>query len=345
MANLWCEVDLNIIAKNIDKIKKSTNKKIIAVVKRNAYGLGIERISEFLDDKVDGFAVNDVEEALKVRSEKPILILLPAISDSDIPKIKENFILTIDNEKILDRLKGRQYKVHIFVDTGMNRFGVKPEDVDLLIKVIKDGYPNIQINGIYTHLSSPEDKAYSLKQISVFNDTVSRYGSIIPNIHLLSSRGYLQYEKADLGNCLRIGSLIYGYGGAPYGFKQAFSYKARPIYISEIDKNEYIGYGNTYKTRDRVRAGIFDIGLADGFNCSRNVRQGFIYSLMRTVYHYFKKDFLIYWKDRPLEILGSSCMCFTTVNLNGLDVGSDMVFDIKLSSVLADSSIEKEYRI
>lgn len=343
MTSFWCEIDLKQMAENIQRIRHYTDKKVLAVVKCNAYGLGIERISSFLDDKVDGFVVNDISEALQVCSDKPVLILISSISESDIKNIKENFILSVDNTSVFNMLKDKQYNVHISVDTGMNRFGVKPDAVDSLIGTIKNNYPNIKIDGIYTHLNNTSNRRYTLSQINEFRKIVRRYEDTIPNIHLLSSKGFLKYNQTSFDNCIRIGSLLYGYGGEKYGFRQVFSYKARPVSISSIDKGEYIGYSNTYKTRKKTKIGILNIGTINGFNCSRNVKYSFFMGIVRAIYSYLKKNHRVFYNKRPVEILGNSCMCFTTLKLDGLDIDSNAVFDINLSSVLVDSSVEKIY--
>ncbi|HBN28533.1 MAG TPA: alanine racemase, partial [Clostridiaceae bacterium] len=102
--NFYLEVNLDNINYNINKIKEKTSKKIMAVVKADAYGLGIEKVTEFLSDKVDAFAVINMEEALKVKSEKDVLILTPELSREDIELIKDNFIITIDNEELLKKI-------------------------------------------------------------------------------------------------------------------------------------------------------------------------------------------------------------------------------------------------
>ena len=343
LTNLWCEIDLAAMAANIDRIRKSTDKKIIAVVKCNAYGLGIEKITGFLDDKVDGFAVSDIDEALKVRSKKPVLILLPGIADEDIQKVKDNFILTIDNAETLEKLKGKPYTVHILVNTGMNRFGAELKDVDELITMIEDNYPNIAIDGIYTHLSHTGDSKYTMRQIESFRNTVRNH-PYIRNVHVLNSAGFLKFNEADkgYGNCIRVGNLIYGSGADKYGYKKVYSYKARLLSFYEVGKNQYIGYGNRYKTKKRTRVGIVNAGFVHGFSCSRNSGKGLLYSLALAFYRHFKKEELIFYKGKPVEIIGK-CMNYTILNLDNIPADNKTVFDIILSPILADAAIPKKY--
>lgn len=92
MNNFWCEVYLDRLEANIKKIRCSTSKKIMVVIKGNAYGLGIEKISEFLDDKVDSFATAYLQEAQKVKSSKDILILTPEFKTEDFENMKDNYV-------------------------------------------------------------------------------------------------------------------------------------------------------------------------------------------------------------------------------------------------------------
>lgn len=343
LTNLWCEIDLYAMAQNLEKIRQKTDKKILAVVKCNAYGLGIEEITSFLENKVDGFVVADIDEALKVQSHKPILILLPTILDEDIPKIKDNFILTIDNMSMLKKLTGRPYSVHIFVNTGMHRFGVNCENVDELIKKIKNEYPNITIDGLYSHLNHPRNSRYTHKQLDIFKRVVKKYESFIPNIHVLNSNGFLHYNGISFDNCLRIGNLLYGNCEEKHGYNRVYCYKVRPVSISYVDKNQFVGYGNRYKTKKNTKIGILGVGYIHGFNCNKNIKFSLLQNLARSIYHSFKKETLVYYEGKPVEILGGSSMNFTITNFNGLQVDEQSVFEIQLSSILADTTIPKIY--
>jgi len=329
---------------NLELIRKNTSKRVLAVVKCNAYGLGIEEITSFLDKKVDGFVVSDLDEAEKVCSSKPVLILLPKIDYEDLHRIKDNFILTIDNIEMLKKLKNRPYTVHIFVDSGMHRFGIRAQELDEMIRKIKGDYTNITIDGIYTHLNHPRDSKYTRKQIQTFRQCVEKHVNQIPCIHLLNSRGYLKYKDVDFDNHIRIGNLLYGYCGTRHGFKKVFSYKARLVSRTKVGKNKYVGYGNRYKTKKETYVGVVGVGYIHGFNSTRNVKSGLLHNLVRYIHQAIKREALIYLDGKPVDMLGGSSMNFTQIDLDGLEVDQDSIFDIKLSSILADGMIPKEYK-
>lgn len=345
MRNFWCEINIDNVQYNINKIREKTNKNLMAVVKANAYGLGIENITPILDDLVDGFAVSNLEEGLLVKSQKEVLILYPEISDDDIELIKDNFIITIDNRIMLDKLKatGREYKVHIYVDTGMNRFGVKPGELNKFIEDIRSEYKNIKIDGVYTHLHNTMDKDYTQKQIERFRNAISDYAGEIEKIHLFNTNGFLNYnENADFDNWVRLGNVLYGYNSSSYGYKKVFSYKAKAIRVYDLNMDETIGYGNSYRAKENIKVGILDLGFIDKFGCVLENRGNIFRDIAKAVYHHVKYHSGINYNGKIIRVLGKPNMNFTLIDISGID--EDAIFNIELPSVIADSSIPKKYR-
>ena len=178
-----------------------------------------------------------------------------------------------------------------------------------------------------------------------FQNAVAPHQSNIKNIHILNSRGFLNYNNIIFDNCLRIGNLLYGYGGQDMGFRKIFAHKARLIYTTEIGKNGFVGYSRSH-VRKNTRIGILEIGTAHGFKCRPIRRRSLLYNTALAAYRYLKNDSFIYYKGKMLKLLGNICMSYTAVSLDGLEdlIKVDgIVFDIKMSSVIADSSIEKRY--
>lgn len=345
MRNFWCEINIDNVEHNIKKIREKTNKKLMAVVKASAYGLGIENMTLILDDLVDGFAVSNIEEALKVKSKKDILILYPELGDDDIDLIKDNFIITVDNRIILDKLEGagRECRVHIYVNTGMNRFGIKPDELKSFIDDIRAKYKNIVIHGIYTHLHNTGNSDYTLKQIESFRDAVKGYINEIGNIHMLNSNGFLKYnENADFDNWVRLGNVLYGYNSASYGYKKVFSYRAKAIRVYNLNQGEAIGYGNSYKAKKNIEVGILDVGFIDKLGCVLETKDNILRDIAKAVYHHVKYHSGISHNGRIIRILGKPNMNFTLIDMSGIE--EDAVFNIDLPSVIADSSIPKKYR-
>lgn len=345
MRNFWCEIDLDQLDKNIEIMRKTTDKRIMAVVKANAYGLGIEEFTSVIDDKVDCFGVSNVEEAARVKSDKDILILYPVLSDEDIDSLRDNYVLTVDNEELLEKLAatGKDYRVHIFVDTGMNRFGVKPSKLPEYIELIKSKYTNIEIEGIYTHLHHTTDEAYTKNQIELFKSAVMPYASSVKYIHMFSSNGFLKYgSQYDFDNMIRLGNLMYGYDALSYGYKRIFSYKAKAIRCYDVEKGEHIGYGCYFKAKDKVRVGILDVGYADDFFCFRRRKSSMIRDVLKTIYQHFKYYSGIFYKGTTVRIIGTPNLNFTLVNMDGIE--DDAVFSIDMNPLTGDNTIPKKWR-
>lgn len=345
MRNFWCEIDVDAVEYNIKKVREKTDKRIMAVVKANGYGLGVENITQVLDPMVDAFGVSNMEEALRVKSSKDVLILYPAVDDNDIEKLRENFILTVDNEELLDKLNKleKPVRVHIYVDTGMNRFGVKPDRVDEFIKNIRDKYKNIKLEGIYSHLHNTADYKYTINQIEIFKSIAKRYSGEIESIHLLNTNGFHKYsDTVDFDNMVRLGNLIYGYNSREYGYKKIFSYKAAPIRVYNVNAGQFIGYGNSFKAKKDMKVGILDLGFIDKFGCVLDIRKNVFYEIAKSIYHHIKYTSGITCSGRVVRILGKPNMNFTIIDMEGFK--EDDVFNIDLPSVIADSSIPKKYR-
>jgi alanine racemase len=343
--NFWCEVNLDQLDANIANVRQSTNKELMAVIKANAYGIGIEDFTFYLNDKVDCFGVANMEEALRVRSGKDVLLLYPEFSDEDILNVKDNFVLTVDNQKLLDRLKatGKSYRVHIYVDTGMNRFGIKPEKLKEFYELIERDYPEIKVEGIFTHLHNTKDQEYTEKQIALFEKYAGELKDKVKYIHMLSSGGFLKYSsRCTIDNMVRLGNILYGYDAAQYGYKRIFSYKAKPVRVYTVDKGEYIGYGCLFKTSKPTRVAILDFGFADNFTNAHKRRKNIFMDIAKTVYYHFKYYSGIYYKGRNMHIIGEPNMNFILINLE--DVGENETFDIDMTTLDAESSIPKRWK-
>jgi alanine racemase len=345
MEKFWCEIDLNQIKKNIEHISDITDKKLIAVVKANAYGLGIEVVSKFIYKYVDFFAVDSLEEAGRVFGDKDILLLNSLIDEDRLSNLEENIMLTIDNEEFLYKLDTkRSYKVQIYVDTGMNRMGIKPKKVTKLIQKIEDGFPNVRIYGIYTHLNCTKNKKYTIRQIQKFKAITEPYKDKIDFIHCLNSNGVLNQDycrEAQFTNCIRIGNLIYGYTGESYGFERVYECKAEVVKICKIGKGEFVGYGNRYKTKREMDIGIIKLGYIDNFGTVIDMNKNWIYNIAKVLYRVFIKKYYIYLNGRGVEIIGGVNMSNTLIHINNIKAGN--IVTVSISPIQLDSSVMRNY--
>ncbi len=349
MENLYLEVNLSKIDENISIIRNiSGNKKIIAVVKGNAYGLGICEVCDFLRDKVDMFGVSNLDEAIRIHEmgiENEIIILTPIVSkDYFETSYIEKFTLTIDSREILNLIpKDLNIDAHIYVCTGMNRKGIEVSELDEFINFIKVNYENINIKGIYTHLHNTGDEEYTLKQVEIFHESVGKYIDKY-FIHILNSGGFINENiryRAEFAHGIRVGNLVYGYDGSSIGIKQSFDYYARVLSLYNVTKGQSIGYGNKFVAKRDMVVGILEIGNIQHFGFYRDYRKNFVYDILKFIYRYFKKDYEIYKGKRGIRIIGKCNMNLTLVDGENLCVGEYV--RVAISPILGDSSISKKY--
>lgn len=349
MKNLYLKINLQKVEENISIIRNILgNKKLIAVVKGDAYGLGITKVCEFLQDKVDMFAVSNLNEAIKVSQlgiEKKILILTPIISKEYFEnEVIKNFIVTIDSKEVISWIpKEMNIDAHIYVCTGMNRKGIRPEELQDFIIDIEENYKNINIKGIYTHLHNVKNTEYTLKQIDKFYNCIKHYENKY-FIHILNSGGLVNEQirkKADFSHGVRVGNLIYGYDGYSIGINQSFGYYAKVIDLYQVKKGETVGYGCTYLCKEDKQIGILEIGSIQHFGFYRKYTKNFFYDLLKFFYRYFIKECELYKGNEKIHIIGKCNMNLTLIDGEKVNIGD--YIKVNMSPILGDSSIHKEY--
>ena len=250
-------INLKKLQTNIEEIRKINNKKIIAVIKSNAYGLGIIDIAKFLlSQGIDYFAVATLEEAILLRKNKiRTNILVLEKSNDHLLFQKYNLTYVVYD---LDSLKETQkYKVkfHIKIDTGLNRLGISINEIDDLKKLITS---KSNIEGIFTHIAS--NNTYE-KQMEVFKLALNKLDDInFKIIHIDSSRFISQTNSSTH---IRIGLSLFVYK------ENIISLESPIIRIKEVNKDDLVGYHNQEKTPCKGYLLTIPLGYADGWNKDR----------------------------------------------------------------------------
>ncbi len=259
--------------KNVQKIVKS--KKVIPVVKANAYGHGSIEVTKYLVSAgVDQFAVSLLEEALELRkhfSDIDILVM-GIVEDHGLLIASENQItVTISNWDQLQNLPkiDGKLKVHLKIDTGMNRLGFK--STGSIKKVVDELCSNdfIDLEGIYTHFSTADvDKSFYDIQMRRFNEVLNLLDYDFKMIHVSNSSSAIKYENdIDFTTHVRLGISLYGLTlDENVNFlKTTFTLKTRISQIKVLEPGDKVGYGATYTAKQREIIGVLPIGYADGF--------------------------------------------------------------------------------
>jgi alanine racemase len=270
-------INLQAVKHNISIVKNLVGtKKIMAVVKGDAYGHGIEQISTVLDPHVDHYAVASIIEGIKLRRngiKKPILVLNPIID----PKtaLKWDLTLTISSNSDIHTLNqlinhlNVKLKVHVKIDTGLGRFGFNPSQIYQFVKCFK--MCNIQIDGIYTHSSSYDVES----QFNTFKrclEYLNQNGIYAPLKHMSNSYLTLNYPMTHF-DLVRVGAVLYGLspGGmnqfnlSQFDLKPAMSLESKIISIKTIPPGYQISYSRKFTTKCETRVAAIPIGFADGY--------------------------------------------------------------------------------
>lgn len=276
----WVEINLESLAQNIIEIKKGIpeNKKMMAIVKADAYGHGAQMIAQtMLASGVDAFGVSSIDEGLDLREAKikaPILVV-GAIPVWAFETAAQNDIaVSIFNETHLKACKevfertGLKVKVHVKIDTGMNRIGVRSEEGGKYIeKVRKANY--LDFEGIFTHLAAAEEVEPTKLQVERWNSVVSSVDTKGLLLHIQNTAGTFAYDFES--NMVRVGISLYGlYPDLPQKYnykpklKQIMGLKGRITNIHEVKEGEGVSYCHKFIAYEPTRVATIPIGYADG---------------------------------------------------------------------------------
>ncbi|MGN0243200.1 MAG: alanine racemase [Lachnospiraceae bacterium] len=280
------EINLDHICDNYREIYKrlGDDTKLLAVIKADGYGHGAIPIAKVLTDQVYAFGVAIVEEAIELRKAgitNPILILgycdeseYQMLLDYDIMPA----VFTYPMAERLSQLaagQGKRAKIHIKIDTSMNRIGFKPTDESFEVIQQIAGLDGIMIDGIFSHFARADEtlKGPALKALDEFTrfcQRLSDAGIQIPLRHISNSAAIIDFEQSHFDMC-RVGIITYGlYPSVEVNqsllpIKSALEWKTHIIYIKEVPAGEGVSYNSTYVTDRQTKIATIPVGYADGY--------------------------------------------------------------------------------
>ena len=278
----WVEINLENIAYNMRSIKRNTPKgiKLLAVVKADAYGHGSVMIAPtLLASGADMLGVASIDEGVDLRQAKincEILVLGAVPVWAVESAVKADLTIAIFSKEHLIACKqayertGIKPKVHVKLDTGMNRIGVAADAaVDFINEVRKADY--LEFGGIFTHLANAENREKTQIQIDRWNSVISQIDTTGLLLHILNTAGAMCYDVPN-SNMYRAGIGIYGlYPDLPVDgkirkpdLKPVMSLKARIVNIHEAHDGEGISYGHTFTAHGNRKIATVPLGYADG---------------------------------------------------------------------------------
>ena len=279
---ICAKVDLDAVRENVENMRANLapGTRMMAVVKTDGYGHGAVPLARELEplDFLFGFAVATAGEALELRRagiRKPVLVLGYTFPESYKRLIEEEVRFTVFLPQTLKELaqaarelaaaqkageRQRQAYIHIKVDTGMNRIGVKPDEEGFrLVRKALD-IPEIRVEGIFTHFARADekDKGPALHQFT------------IPVRHCANSAGIVEMPQTGM-DMVRAGITLYGLWPSDevrrdlVPLRPVLSLYSHIVHIKEIEAGEEVSYGGTFTAPSKMRIATIPAGYGDGY--------------------------------------------------------------------------------
>src|SRR3989338_717395 len=287
----WIELSMGNLAHNFHEIQQTVGgKRMICMVKANAYGHGAREIAPQLEKLgADAFGVVSVGEARELREAgitQDILIVnyVPPFAIEEAVKLDATITLrdkgVLQAVNVAAKKQHKTAKVQVHIDTGMHREGVWPPEAGVELVALIQQYENVELDGIYTHFATADevDLSFSRQQLALFNrclDDIEAGEITLPRfIHAANSGAVLQLPEThrDAGRftAVRPGIVLYGLSAGdgfayPFTPKPVLSLKARLISVKDITADDSVGYARTWRAERNSRVGLITLGYADGF--------------------------------------------------------------------------------
>jgi alanine racemase len=281
MRPLKATIDHRALLSNLSYIKKIANKsKIMSVLKANAYGHNLLNVAKTLK-KSDGFAILSIEEAVKLRENgfRQTILLLEGFFEKDEVEIasKLGINTTIHNQRQIELINEVKpvipINIHLKINTGMNRLGFLPDEIDYLLESLNTN-PYIGNIVLMTHFSTADEKEGINKQLLKFNNIADNYNYLSS---VANSAAIIRYPESRL-DWVRPGIMLYGL--SPFAEKTAhdldlipsMSLSSEIIAIQDIKKGDSVGYGSDFKAAKAMKIGVVACGYGDGY--PRHAKKG-----------------------------------------------------------------------
>lgn len=309
-------INLDHIRGNMAELRRITPKsaRMMAVVKADAYGHGAEEVARaVLASGADMLAVASVDEGAKLRGcgiRAPILVL-GAVTEGDVADgVRHRLIQTVCTEKMVQMCEkagkdsGLIAEVHMKIDTGMGRIGVRNRaERDAVLKEAERS-PHVRLSGAFTHFSDADDgeegMRYTEEQYRKFRYLCDGLPKGL-TCHCANSAAI--HRRPDFAmDMVRAGISLYGYPPVPQQSKltPCMRWTAKISHVKEVTEGEYISYGRTWKAAGKTRIATITCGYADGYHRSAGG----------------KASVLIHGKRAP--VLGRICMDQMMADVTGI---------------------------
>lgn len=287
------EINAANLEHNLQEFAQLTGKKLMFVVKANAYGHGLKEVVSIVKEipAIGYYAVDSVEEALTVRSldkHKPILIIGWADNDQLKEIIANDFEMVAPSIEYVKGVQGiakpigKKARVHLKVETGTSRMGMPPAQVLDILNHSRYADPEfLQVTGFYSHFANIEDTtdhSFARHQLKIFNDMLAKTNHEKLLKHFSCSASALLFPKTYF-DIVRVGISAYGFWPSKPTYisyiekrkpaidlKPVLAWHAKVAQVKFLEKGDSIGYGLTYKAFDKARIVVVPVGYYDGYD-------------------------------------------------------------------------------
>jgi alanine racemase len=287
----WLEIDLTAIANNTRRMKEivGPQTRLLVSLKADAYGHGALRVARVaLRNGAEWLGVATVSEARPLREAgvtAPVLVFgyTPPWQAREAVRLDlRATVFDLGSARALGQAaleQEREARVHVKVDTGMGRLGLRAEDPEAVVSFVRElaRMPGLFVEGVYTHFATADgldafSREYAQRQLARFRETLAALeaaGLRPPIVHAANSAATLTLPEARF-DMVRPGIAIYGLPpseevGLPEGFTSALAFKTLVAQVKEVPAGEGISYGATYVTDAPLRIATLPVGYADGF--------------------------------------------------------------------------------
>ncbi len=308
-------IDLAALRKNFAAVRSCVDSrvKMLVVVKADGYGHGANLVAPALVEAgADWLGVATIEEGIELREvgiTKPILILAGS-AGGDVAALREysfrTALLDVDMARELaSHAQGWRIPVHIKLDSGMGRLGVRPDQLEPLLRTVQQ-LDCFRIEGVFSHFGNADrvDRAFSDTQVATFASAVAavREMGIAPEwIHLANSAATIARPQAHF-SMVRPGIVLYGVAPSgtesPVPLHPVMRVESRILQIKSLPPGVPVSYGQTYTTQRQTRCAVVPIGYADGYARAHSNRA---FMLVR---------------GRRVPVIGAVCMDLTMLDVS-----------------------------
>ena len=272
-------IHMGALRHNLQRMREAAHGRTLwAVVKANAYGHGLLRAARAFEE-ADGLALIDLCDAQKIREhgwKKRILLLEGFFDETDIPLLEKFDIETIvHNRHMIELLKAnapyKSLKVHIKINSGMNRLGFLPKEEEHIRKELC-AIDGVEIMGVVTHFANAEPSYDQGKPatVSLQLQRMAQMGDKSSQLCMANSAATL-WQKDVQGDAVRAGVALYGaspdanYTSEDLDIRPAMTLSAKVLAIQNVPAGEAIGYGSRFVTKRDSRIAVVACGYADGY--------------------------------------------------------------------------------